>query len=29
MHKQNNRHGYIKLENGAPLGGGAFKVFLP
>lgn len=29
MHKQNNRHGFIRLENGAPLGGGAFKVFLP
>lgn len=29
MHKQNNRHGYIELSNGEPLGGGAFRIFLP
>ena len=29
MHKQNNRHGYIQLKNGEPLGGGAFKIYLP
>lgn len=29
LHKQNNRVGYIRLENGAPLGGGVFNLFLP
>ncbi len=29
MHKQNNRIGYINLENGPPLGGGSFNMFLP
>ncbi len=29
MHKQKNRHGYIKLENGGPLGGGVFKLYVP
>ncbi len=29
MHKQNNRHGYIELENGPPIGGGVFRIFLP
>lgn len=29
MHKQKNRHGYIKLENGGPLGGGVFKLYIP
>lgn len=29
MHKQKNRHGYIELQNGAPLGGGAFRIYLP
>ncbi|MFL0809437.1 MAG: HAMP domain-containing histidine kinase [Agarilytica sp.] len=29
MHKQNNRHGYIELENGGTLGGGVFRIYLP
>lgn len=29
LHKQNNRVGYIKLENGDPLGGGCFRMVLP
>ncbi len=29
LHKQHNRHGYIKLTNGGPLGGGVFKIYLP
>lgn len=29
LHKQKNRIGYIKLENGEPLGGGCFKMVLP
>jgi len=29
FHKQNNRNGYIQLENGGALGGGVFKLFLP
>jgi len=29
MHKQKNRHGYIKLENGGDLGGGIFRIFIP
>lgn len=29
LHKQKNRVGYINLENGAPLGGGCFKMVLP
>ncbi|MFT5084760.1 MAG: K+-sensing histidine kinase KdpD [Lentisphaeria bacterium] len=29
MHKQNNRHGFIKLENGGELGGGVFKLYIP
>lgn len=29
LHKQNNRAGYIRLENGAPLGGGCFQIVLP
>lgn len=29
LHKQHNRRGFIKLANGAPLGGGVFKIFLP
>jgi signal transduction histidine kinase len=29
LHKQKNRVGYIRLENGAPLGGGCFNLFLP
>lgn len=29
MHKQNDRHGYVKLENGEPLSGGSFKIYLP
>lgn len=29
MHKQKNRVGYIQLENGPPLGGGVFSLFLP
>ena len=29
MHKQKNRCGYIKLENGGELGGGIFKMYLP
>lgn len=29
LHKQKNRVGYIKLENGPPLGGGCFKLCLP
>lgn len=28
-HKQHNRSGYIKLENGGALGGGIFKLFIP
>ncbi len=28
-HKQKNRQGYIKLENGGALGGGVFKVVIP
>lgn len=29
LHKQKNRIGYIKLENGKPLGGGNFNMYLP
>ncbi len=29
LHRQKNRHGYIKLENGGSLGGGVFKIFIP
>ncbi len=29
LHKQKNRFGYVKLENGKPLGGGCFKMILP
>ena len=29
FHQQNNRSGYIKLENGDPLGGGVFKLYIP
>jgi signal transduction histidine kinase len=29
LHKQRNRVGYIRLENGEPLGGGCFNLFLP
>lgn len=29
LHKQKNRVGYIRLENGAPLGGGCFNLMLP
>jgi K+-sensing histidine kinase KdpD len=29
LHKQKNRVGYIRLENGAPLGGSCFNLFLP
>jgi hypothetical protein len=29
LHKQKNRVGYIRLENGPPLGGGSFNLFLP
>ena len=29
LHKQKNRIGYTKLENGPPLGGGCFKMILP
>lgn len=29
LHTQHNRHGYIKLSNNGPLGGGMFQVFLP
>ncbi len=29
MHKQHNRKGYIKLENGGSLGGGVFKLYIP
>ncbi len=29
LHKQKNRRGYILLENGAPLPGGCFKMFIP
>lgn len=29
LHRQKNRVGYISLENGKPLGGGAFSMFLP
>lgn len=29
LHKQKNRVGYVSLENGPPLGGGAFKLYLP
>ncbi len=29
LHKQKNRVGYIRLENGPPLGGGCFNLFLP
>ena len=29
LHKQKNRKGYIKLENGSPLAGGCFKMYLP
>lgn len=29
MHKQKNRVGYINLDNGAPLGGGCFRMVLP
>lgn len=29
LHKQNNRFGYIRLENGKPLGGGVFRLYLP
>lgn len=29
LHKQNNRVGFIRLENGGPLGGGVFNLFLP
>jgi signal transduction histidine kinase len=29
LHKQKNRVGYIRLENGAPLGGGCFNLILP
>jgi signal transduction histidine kinase len=29
MHRQRDRRGYIRLENGSPLGGGVFRVFLP
>lgn len=29
MHKQNNRQGYIKLENGGSMGGGVFKFYIP
>lgn len=29
LHKQDNRVGYIRLENGAPLGGGCFRIVLP
>ena len=28
-HKQNNRHGYIKLQNGGELGGGLFQIMIP
>lgn len=28
-HKQHDRHGYIKLENGGVLGGGVFQLFIP
>lgn len=29
LHKQKNRKGYIKLQNGAPLTGGCFKMYIP
>ncbi|WP_045859339.1 sensor histidine kinase [Teredinibacter purpureus] len=29
FHTQNNRNGYIELDNKGPLGGGVFKLFLP
>jgi len=29
LHKQKNRVGYINLENGPPLGGGCFNLYLP
>ena len=29
LHKQKNRKGYIKLENGTPLSGGCFKMYIP
>lgn len=29
LHKQKNRVGYIRLENGPPLGGGCFNLVLP
>ena len=29
FHKQKNRCGYIKLENGGELGGGVFKIYIP
>ncbi len=29
LHKQKNRKGYIKLENGTPLAGGCFKMYIP
>lgn len=29
LHKQKNRKGYIRLENGPPLGGGCFTMHLP
>lgn len=29
LHVQNNRHGFIQLENGGPLNGGVFQLFIP
>jgi len=29
FHKQEDKVGYIKLENGGPLGGGVFNIFVP
>lgn len=29
LHKQKNRFGYVKLENGPPLGGGVFRMYIP
>lgn len=29
LHKQGDKFGFIRLENGPPLGGGVFKVFVP
>lgn len=29
LHRQKNRKGYIKLDNGSPLSGGCFRMFIP